>query len=153
MGKHCGTCICKYKRKTVYKEYPCEHCGTPCKRQQKRALCSLKCRLLGNIKKENGCFIWQGKIGIDGYGQIMINKKRQRVHRVSFETFKGSIPQGYLMCHTCDTPACINPKHLFFGTHEDNMYDMVKKGRSYNGGYRRMRTIKKINNDTNITTP
>lgn len=130
MGKHCGTCTCINSTKKIYKEYPCEFCGILCKKQSIRALCSLKCRLLGNIENKDDCMLWKGKIGIDGYGQIMINKKRQRVHRISYETFKGNIPQGLYMCHTCDTPSCINPDHLFPGTHEENMQDMANKGRA-----------------------
>lgn len=74
--------------------------------------------------------LWQGKIGVDGYGLIMIDRKRKRVSRVCYELFKGLICDKMLVCHTCDNPPCINPDHLFIGTHEDNMKDMALKGRS-----------------------
>jgi hypothetical protein len=61
----------------------------------------------------------------DGYPKKMINGKPKRIHRIFFEKYKGPIPQGLQVLHTCDTPACINPDHLFLGTQNDNMQDMV----------------------------
>ena len=74
--------------------------------------------------------IWQGKIGMDGYGLIMIDNKRNRVSRVSYELFNGAIGDNMLVCHTCDNPPCINPDHLFVGTNKDNMKDMANKKRA-----------------------
>lgn len=79
---------------------------------------------------ENGCWIWQGSISPNGYGTTTHKNKRISSHRLSYLTFKGEIPKGLFVCHSCDIKACINPDHLFVGTGKDNMQDMLKKGRN-----------------------
>jgi hypothetical protein len=78
---------------------------------------------------ESGCWIWEGTTNSQGYGSITIKGKEKKAHRVSWELFNGPIPKGLLVLHKCDTPACINPHHLFLGTHRDNIQDCIKKGR------------------------
>ncbi len=67
----------------------------------------------------------------DGHdrGQVHIRYKNQYAHRVAYELATGPIPEGMVVCHRCDTPACINPDHLFVGTQQDNIADMHRKGR------------------------
>ncbi len=79
------------------------------------------------------CWIWLGCRDHDGYGGITVNKKTLRSSRWIFEQVIGPIPKGMLICHTCDNPSCVNPRHLFFGTSKDNMLDALKKGRLKTG--------------------
>ena len=80
-----------------------------------------------------GCWLWNGSNRgpkNHKYGTLFINKKAISVHRLSYENFIGPIPEGKDILHKCDTSLCINPNHLWAGTHQENMKDMSKKGRS-----------------------
>lgn len=80
---------------------------------------------------EAGCWIWMGGVQSRGYGLTGIPKTRNKilVHRASYESFIGKIPEGMYVCHRCDNPICCNPHHLFLGTQKENLHDMVKKKR------------------------
>lgn len=81
------------------------------------------------VDPATGCRIWTGDT-CKGYGRFTFRTKFKLAHRASYEVHKGPIPKGMLVCHACDTPACIEPEHLFLGTHKDNMRDMALKGRT-----------------------
>jgi hypothetical protein len=80
-------------------------------------------------KGDNDCWVWKGYRQIYGYGQIFINKKSCGTHRVMWELVNGPIPEGLFVCHHCDNPPCCNLSHLFLGTSQDNVNDMMQKGR------------------------
>lgn len=101
----------------------------------------IKERLLKNVDMSSGCWIWTKFRDKDGYGGTHINlpgggQRGVRAHRLAYTVFVGEIPDGKLVLHKCDNPACINPDHLFLGTQSDNIRDCVRKGR-FKGGLHR----------------
>lgn len=82
---------------------------------------------------ECGCTIWLGHTNTMGYGRLSVNGTQQYAHRVAYELRNGKIPKGGNVLHRCDTPTCVNPDHLFLGTHADNVADKVAKGRQLRG--------------------
>jgi hypothetical protein len=87
--------------------------------------------LLDNSEVDSvtGCWLWTGCKTEFGYGRMRFHGVQQKAHRVAYALFAGDMRPNLLVCHHCDRPACINPKHLFLGTHKDNTQDAVKKGR------------------------
>jgi len=77
------------------------------------------------------CWLWVGATHANGYGSIKKDRERGQwlAHRAAWHITNGSIPDGMLVCHRCDTPTCVNPGHLFIGTASQNTADMVAKGR------------------------
>lgn len=78
----------------------------------------------------SGCQIWIGNTDDSGYGQIKVNGRVEKTHRIAWSLKNGPIPNGMQVLHKCDTPCCCNEQHLFLGSHDDNMDDMVSKGRA-----------------------
>jgi hypothetical protein len=87
-----------------------------------------------DIKSVDGCWEWKKAIQSQGYGSVCIGEgKTALAHRVAYEITYGSIPEGLCVLHHCDNKKCVNPKHLFLGTYEDNNRDKVNKGRQPRG--------------------
>lgn len=81
------------------------------------------------IDHTTGCWVWEKCLNGDGYPVIWVNKKRWKGHRLSFFIFYGQDPGKLLVCHACDNRKCINPDHLWLGTHLDNNRDCINKNR------------------------
>src|SRR6266581_4523071 len=92
---------------------------------------SIEERFWGKVEKRglDECWLWQGSIHHSGYGHFGYQHKVQHAHRVAYQLTYGVIPPGIEVCHKCDVKNCVNPNHLFLGTHNDNMQDMWKKQR------------------------
>lgn len=95
----------------------------------------LSSRRLRYVSKDprTGCWNWTGSFQSGGYGEISVRGRKLRAHRYFWEDANGPIPAGLIVCHRCDNPKCVNPEHLFLGTHRDNCEDKVSKGRASAG--------------------
>ena len=124
---HCAAC------QVPFEIWPHEIC-------EGRKYCSRKCFTVGGIKvrfdshadktsSDRGCWAWTGTTSKDGRGRFGANYRSNLAYRVSWEIHKGTIPRGLFVLHKCDNPNCVNPEHLFLGTHQDNMDDKRAKGR------------------------
>lgn len=154
-GKYCSK-ACQSKRSKITKCVVCnsEYKIYDCEEKRGRKYCSQKCagkitykkkkcfvrdspqeRFFKNISEKNhpnGCWIWDGLVNDALYGRMIILKKEIGAHRYAWELYNGEIAAGLIVCHKCDNPSCVNPDHLFLGTHKDNTFDMIEKGRGPN---------------------
>jgi len=116
----------------------CTVCGLPFNtKAYTKTICSPECRvkeMAQEFSDSSICWPWRKSINkVTGYGQLSNWAEGKRTlltaHRVSYAAYKGPIPDGMFVCHSCDNPNCFNPSHLFLGTQFDNMADMWSKGR------------------------
>jgi|SRR3990167_672660 len=96
-----------------------------------------------NKRSDDECWEWIGAHTDVGYG--VFGRPMRGAHRVSYALYYGKLPANLLVCHKCDNPKCVNPHHLFLGTHSDNMKDRNTKGRNVVRGERH--GLHKLTND------
>lgn len=116
------------KRKEQYFCKSCREPFVPTIRHQ--FYCDPRCALASKVVvgEPEDCWLWAGAKNSQGYGQLTIGGKRVYAHRLAFELERGPLGEASA-CHSCDTPLCCNPAHLFAGTQADNVADMHAKGR------------------------
>ena len=93
-------------------------------------------RFESKVDKTSECWLWTGAKNARGYGRLGRGAPDVGVeyaHRAAWELRNGPVPNGLFVCHRCDNPSCVNPDHLFLGTHDANMADMVHKCRQSRG--------------------
>lgn len=90
-------------------------------------------RFWSKVDMADGCWEWVAGKTPRGYGKFRLLDGHIGAHRYCWEITNGPIPDGLFVCHRCDNPPCVNPEHLFLGTSQDNIDDMVEKGRSLHG--------------------
>lgn len=95
---------------------------------------NLVTRFFQHVSKTETCWLWTGGKNSGGYGYFSISRKdgNIRAHRFSWELHFGKVLEWLCVCHTCDNPLCVNPAHLWLGTPQKNMEDMIQKGRNGN---------------------
>jgi len=91
-------------------------------------------RFWSKVDKTGDCWLWTAAQNRHGYGDFYVSRTfHTMAHRFSWALHYGPIPEGLFVCHRCDTPLCVRPDHLFVGTTQDNMADMMRKGRHRHG--------------------
>jgi len=119
-----GFCSAHYKR---YQKYGNPLIEKPLKIQFKNSDEFFENKIL----KTDACWIWQGTIMNSGYGELKYQGKTWGAHRYSYFKHYGDFDKNLFVCHHCDNKLCVNPGHLFLGTNQDNVNDMMKKNRHY----------------------
>lgn len=125
--QHCGETFHRKASKSVKSRY----CSNACHGAAKTA--AAVAEFWDRADKTGDCWLWQGSVIHSGYGRFTHHGKATSAHRFAFESTHGPIPDGLMVCHSCDNRRCVNPDHLFLGNAHTNTADMVIKGRNVRG--------------------
>lgn len=138
LSKICPHCSKSYKTYRVDAKYCSLNCVAKAKAERTGTLGERLKKY--SLAKDTGCIEWTGNRMRKGYGILKFRYHplaneygNVLVHRAAYFEAHGEIPKGLFVCHKCDNPPCINPDHLFLGTHQDNDQDKINKGRHPKG--------------------
>lgn len=96
------------------------------------------------VDRSGDCWEWLAGKTKDGYGRFWFDGKMRRATHFAIRTEGSDVPSGLLVLHHCDNPGCVNPDHLWLGTHIDNNRDREKKGRGQKQSSEYYRGLQKL---------
>lgn len=111
----------------------CTQCGCDFLGKNGSKICSLRCMLEAHSMPSGDCIVWTGYRRGGGYGEVDFGGRRMLSNRAAWLAFNGEDPGPHCVCHACDNPACVNPKHLWLGSRQQNTADRQAKQRQARG--------------------